>query len=252
MPSRCAEAVKLSRLGHNRERAGREVHPLSGVTGTQRNVRRHVRCIRRMGALTGLATVLGRKRFRKEESNLTNGRDNTGLRFQLGQHEWTRRRPKQPSRATAEATSHSQSKQSESQETRSGERQDSSKTDHAAHRLVRPSVASAPVGVLFLQKLCLDQSRHILLTGSCFGESKNSSGQRKRYARETPQPYDRETSEKRTRSVMATLLFCGFNLARQIICEKRVSQQSRRLDTETRWRSLSIYEPHGAMYHQAS
>ncbi len=47
LPSRCAEAAKLSRLGHNRERAGRGVHPPSGVIGTQRNDRRHVRCIRR-------------------------------------------------------------------------------------------------------------------------------------------------------------------------------------------------------------
>jgi hypothetical protein len=37
--SRCAEAVRLDRLGHNRERTGREVHPLSDVTDTQRNDR---------------------------------------------------------------------------------------------------------------------------------------------------------------------------------------------------------------------
>jgi D-xylose transport system substrate-binding protein len=46
-PSRCAEAVRLSRFGHNRERTGREVYPPSGVIGTQRNDRRHVGCIRR-------------------------------------------------------------------------------------------------------------------------------------------------------------------------------------------------------------
>lgn len=38
LPSRCAEAVKLSRLGHNRERKGREVHPPGDVVGTQRNI----------------------------------------------------------------------------------------------------------------------------------------------------------------------------------------------------------------------
>jgi hypothetical protein len=44
LPSRCAEAVRLDRFGHNRERTGREVHPLSGVVGSQRDVRRHVGC----------------------------------------------------------------------------------------------------------------------------------------------------------------------------------------------------------------
>jgi hypothetical protein len=43
LPSRCAEAVKLSRLGHNREHTGCEVYPPSDVAGTQRDIRRHVR-----------------------------------------------------------------------------------------------------------------------------------------------------------------------------------------------------------------
>jgi hypothetical protein len=67
LPSRCAEAVRLSRLGHNRERAGREVHPLSGVIGTQRNDRRHVGCIRR-------TTSFDRSRERLRTNALPQGR----------------------------------------------------------------------------------------------------------------------------------------------------------------------------------
>jgi NADH pyrophosphatase NudC (nudix superfamily) len=67
-----------------------------------------------------------------------NGEALTGLQFQLGQHTWTRRTSKLPSRATTEASNHGQSKQSESQETQCGERQDSSHMVRAAHRLVRP------------------------------------------------------------------------------------------------------------------
>lgn len=48
LPSRCAEAVRLSRLGHIWERTGREVHPLSAVAATQRVDRRHLGCVRRL------------------------------------------------------------------------------------------------------------------------------------------------------------------------------------------------------------
>ena len=104
--------------------------------------------------MTGLAAVFGRKRFRKEEPFPTNGRDKkTGLPFQLGRQTWTRGTSEQPSRAKTEASNRSQSKQRESQETQCGERSDSSHMDHAARRLVRPPMASARGGVLFMALL---------------------------------------------------------------------------------------------------
>ncbi len=153
LPSRCAEAVKLSRLGHNRERTGREVHPLSDVVGTQRDIRRHVGCRATEGELRQLPRSSSDESTSARKSPFpTNGEEINWITV--------------PARAATVAIAaygrnlHGQRTQAnrieanrseaESQETQRGERRDSSNMDHAAHRLVRPPMASAGGGVLFL------------------------------------------------------------------------------------------------------
>jgi hypothetical protein len=101
-PTRCAEAVKLSRLGHNREHTGCEVYPPSDVAGTQRNVRRHVRYRATDGELRQLprSSSDGGTSARKDPF-LTNGREINWITVPARAADVASKRTAQPSQATA-------------------------------------------------------------------------------------------------------------------------------------------------------
>ena len=102
LPSRCAEAVKLSRLGHNRERKGREVHPPGDVAVTQRDIRRHVRRCATDGELRQLPRPSsdGSTSARKHPF-LTNGGEINWITVPARAARVAIERTTQPSRATA-------------------------------------------------------------------------------------------------------------------------------------------------------
>ncbi len=102
LPSRCAEAVKLSRLGHNREHTGCEVYPPSDVAGTQRNVRRHVRYRATDGELRQLprSSSDGSTSARKDPF-LTNGGEINWITVPARAANVASERTTRPSQATA-------------------------------------------------------------------------------------------------------------------------------------------------------
>jgi hypothetical protein len=102
LPSRCAEAVKLSRLGHNRERKGRGVHPPGDVVGTQRDIRRHVRCRATDGELRQLprSSSDGSTSERKDPF-LTNGGEINWITVPARAANVASERTTRPSQATA-------------------------------------------------------------------------------------------------------------------------------------------------------
>ena len=102
LPSRCAEAVKLSRLGHNREHTGCEVYPPGDVAGTQRDIRRHVRYRATDGELRQLPRPSSDGSTSERKSPfLTNGGEINWITVPARAARMAIERTTQPSRATA-------------------------------------------------------------------------------------------------------------------------------------------------------